>query len=106
MVRKWCYKWGQHFHKTEVMLHSKNGKDNIIVVKESGTTLKQVDTRKLLGVVIDKNLTFKDQIEYATSKAESALNSISPIIKLRNDQNLEARGAPIKRELRVICIVG
>ena len=64
------------------MLHSKNGKDNVIVVKESGTTLKQVDTRKLLGVVIDKNLTFKDQIEYATSKAESALNSISSIIKL------------------------
>ena len=31
---------------------------------------------------IDKNLTFKDQIDYATSKAESALNSISSIIKL------------------------
>lgn len=81
MVRKWCHRWGQYFHKTEVMFHSKSGTDTVITVMENGSTLKQVDTRKLLGVIIDKDLTFKDQIEYATAKAESALNAISTIMK-------------------------
>ena len=67
------------------MLHSKSASETINVI-DSGTALPQVETRKLLGVIIDSKLTFSDQIAFATSKADSALNSISKLLSVTSTE--------------------
>jgi ribonuclease HI len=80
LVKAWCFKWGQHYHKTEVMFHTKQSATENRAVIDNGHVVPQVRTRKLLGVIIDKDLNFKDQIEYAAGKAESSLNAINRLL--------------------------
>ena len=43
--------------------------------------IKQVDSQKLLGVVIDEKMAFKKHIDYIAGRSLSALNGVSHLIK-------------------------
>jgi ribonuclease HI len=80
-ITKWCYKWGQAHHKTEVMLHAPTQQKGAITVNDStGKPIPQVKTRKLLGVILDEELKFKEHISFISGRATSALHGVAPII--------------------------
>ena len=81
-VTEWCYKWGQSHHKTEIMIHGpRKQKGTIEILDQEDKPIPQVKTRKLLGVILDEELEFKDHISFITGRAMSALHGIAPIIK-------------------------
>ena len=79
-IDAWCKKWGQVYHKTEVMCHSPTGTTTIQIL-DRGKILPQVTERRWLGAIVDDQLNFKPHIQYAAGRASSALNSISSVIK-------------------------
>ena len=51
------------------------------ILDQAYKPIPQVKTRRLLGVIIDEELEFKDHICFITGRAMSALHGIAPIIK-------------------------
>ena len=73
--------------KTKLMLFGST-KENITVFMH-GNTLKQVTETVHLGIILDSELTFEKQAEYACAKAKSALNKICILLKGRKGLSLK-----------------
>ncbi len=79
-VTAWNNKWRliANPQKTEVLCFSKSGEFQVSVAL-GNAVLKQVPLKMCLGVLLDQHLSFKEQAEYAASKA---LKSIVKLGKL------------------------
>ncbi|MEW8546767.1 MAG: reverse transcriptase domain-containing protein [Candidatus Thiodiazotropha sp.] len=84
-VEKWCTKWNMSIapEKTEVMVFTHNGKipEEQANVKYGGETLKVTDSKKILGIVLDNNLNFKNHIQEKTKAGFSALRSLDSFVQ-------------------------
>ena len=85
----WSKKWGMilNIAKTKVINFSVGKKDNL-VVKLEGEEIKNCNSIKYLGLVLDHNLDFNSHVDSVIGKANSALNKVCVMIKGR-------RGLPL-----------
>ena len=74
---KYTIKWPLNISapKTEAMVLGKKESPKI-VVKLGNSTLKQVSSKKCLGIVIDEKLSFNEHADYVAHKSRAALNKI------------------------------
>jgi ribonuclease HI len=77
-VGQWCHQWRQtcSASKSEVMLFSSRGHHSITAILLN-TQLKQVTSKRTLGIVLDENLRYILHIKETQSRAMSALRKIS-----------------------------
>ena len=80
-IGAWCKRWGQVYHKTEFIIHTPNGTPAKADLAVSGIAIKQVESQKLLGMVINEKLAFKNHIDYISGRSLSALNGVSHVTK-------------------------
>jgi len=80
---RWTNQHGMSINaiKTKVMLFGDNNKDIHIYIDNS--TIERVKSYKYLGVILDTDLVFRMQVDYAVCKAKRTLNKISTLIKGR-----------------------
>ena len=78
IVGQWCHQWRQtcSASKSEVMLFSSRGHHDITAILLD-TQLKQVTSKRTLGIILDENLKFILHIKDTQSRAMSALRKIS-----------------------------
>ena len=80
-IAEWYKLWGQVYHKTEFLIHTPKGRsetNSLIIVDK---VIKQVCSRKLLGVILDENLTYNKHLQFIAGRASASLNSVSHILK-------------------------
>ncbi|MCW4261357.1 MAG: reverse transcriptase domain-containing protein [Candidatus Thiodiazotropha endolucinida] len=84
-VKKWCEKWNMSIaaDKTEVLIIMWDGKKPEMPLKVyfGGVLLKIVNTKKILGITLDKNMTFKDHIQERTKAGFGALRSLDSFVQ-------------------------
>ena len=81
-LQSWCYKWhiSLNISKTNYMVFYNNKKKPsppTISLTINEIPLKQVQTKRVLGIVIDENLTFTSHIENITIKCKQAYNRLT-----------------------------
>lgn len=69
-VVKWCKKWRTKvkFGKTDITLFTKTGSSQV-TIDMGGNILKQVTSKKCLGVIVDDKLYFNGHIKHVCSTA-------------------------------------
>lgn len=79
-IKKWCGKWRMSVNvpKTDVMCHAYRSKRKI-AIKMDGQELRQTDSKRCLGVVVDEQLNFTKHVDHVCGIALSALNKVTPI---------------------------
>ena len=77
-IASWCKNWRLNANpaKTTCMLITNRGHVDI-TVHLNGSKITQVETQKVLGIIIDENLRFKAHIDHSAARATSALNKIA-----------------------------
>ena len=82
-LRAWSDEWDMSLNtsKTKVMLFGSVGRS--VDLKLHGAAVEQVDCIKYLGVWLDNQLTFMQQVEYAVSKATRAAWKVNRLIEGR-----------------------
>jgi len=76
----WSQEWGMVLNetKTKVMLFGSSGGE-VVNVKINGQPIQQVTSQKYLGVILDAQLDFSLQAEYAAGKAKRASAKVSTL---------------------------
>ena len=71
VLLEWCHKWRIYINikKTEVIVFSGEKNTANISLKIKNNTIKQVTAKRMLGVIIDEKLTFKDHIKHICTQA-------------------------------------
>ena len=98
-LQSWCYKWHifLNISKTNYMVfYNKKKKPSppSIPVTINEIPLKQVQTKRVLGIVIDENLTFNGHIENITIKSKQAYDrltlfpDLNPNLTVQHSTNL------------------
>ena len=79
---KWSNEWGMQLNikKTKVMCFGEQEKINVSI---EGKLIELVLVMKYLGILLDSNLKFEQQTEFACTKAKSTLLKLGPLIKGR-----------------------
>ena len=79
VLLEWCHKWRININikKTEVIVF--NGEKNTpnISLKIKNNTIKQVTAKRMLGVIIDEKLTFKDHIKHMCMQARKSYSQLA-----------------------------
>ena len=82
--KKWCSKWNMLIaaDKTEVMIFPWDGRQPLepITVKYGEDELKVTSSKKVLGVVLDSSLNFKDHVQEKTKAGFAALRGIDSFV--------------------------
>ena len=84
MMKNWCDKWNMSIaaDKTEVLVFPYDGKqpEETVSVKYGEELLKVTNSKKVLGIVLDSCLNFKEHIQEKTKAGFAALRSIDSFI--------------------------
>ena len=84
-VKPWCRKWNMSVaaDKTDVVVVTPDGKEasDMIDIKLGDEKLKVVKSKKVLGVVIDNQLNFHEQIQERVKAGFRALKSLDCFVK-------------------------
>ena len=74
VLLKCCHKWRININikKTKVILFSREKNTPNISLKIKSNTIKQVTAKRMLGVIIDEKLTFKDHIKHICMQARKS----------------------------------
>jgi len=80
MLTEWARKEGMQINaeKTKLMVFGRHTHN--VVVKVNGVSLENVDSFKYLGVMLDKELNFAAQVDYAVSKGKRACAKVGYLI--------------------------
>ena len=83
--KKWCGHWNMSIaaDKTEVMIFTYDGKipEEQSSVKYDGELLKVTESKKVLGIVLDSNLNFKEHVKEKTNAGFRALRSLDNFVQ-------------------------
>ncbi|KFM71881.1 RNA-directed DNA polymerase from mobile element jockey, partial [Stegodyphus mimosarum] len=95
IISKWCHQWKINLNpgKCSVILFRRY-KTRMRVntdIKINDSIINNPDSYKYLGVIIDKNLNFKEHISYILNKANAAFYSIYPIIGRKSKLNIKIK---------------
>ena len=109
-LQSWCYKWHifLNISKTNYMVfYNKKKKPSppSIPVTINEIPLKQVQTKRVLGIVIDENLTFTSHIENITIKCKQAYNRLTLFPDLNPNLAVLLYKSYIRSKLEYGCIV-
>ena len=82
-ISRWTFKWRMKLNagKTEYVLFTGNPNHTVPIVKLEDKMLKCVEVTKLLGVILDKRMTFQSHLEAVERKASTALGSLMVVGK-------------------------
>lgn len=80
----WTKKWRMSINagKTDFILFGKSHQD--IVIQIDSTRLPQVKSKKLLGVIIQEDLSFNEQVDSIRSKCFKAQSLLNPLMSTHN----------------------
>ena len=83
-LEAWASKWDMKLNveKMKVILIGGPSKDKLNL-SASGICIEQVSTFKYLGIILDNQLKFDAQVEYAATKARKAFSKVSRLINGR-----------------------
>ena len=89
LLREWARKEGMQINaeKTKSMVFGRHAHN--VVVKVNGVSLENVDSFKYLGVMLDKELNFAAQVDYAVSKGKRACAKVGYLIDGRKGVNTD-----------------
>ena len=109
-LQSWFYKWciSLNISKTNYMVfYNKKKKPSppSIPVTINEIPLKQVQTKRVLGIVIDENLTFTSHIENITIKCKQAYNRLTLFPDLNPNLAVQLYKSYIHSKLEYGCIV-
>ena len=109
-LQSWCYKWciSLNISKPNYMVfYNKKKKPSppSIPVTINEIPLKQVQTKRVLGIVIDENLTFTSHIENITIKCKQAYNRLTLFPDLNPNLAVLLYKSYISSKLEYGCIV-
>lgn len=87
IIDNWCCKaeLGLNVKKTEFLLLGRKK----IKIKLRNNPIKQSNNLKYLGVIIDRNLTFKDHITHLVNKTNTVVTKINRLLSLNCDIELK-----------------
>ena len=82
-ISRWIFKWRMKLNawKTEYVLFTRNPNHTAPIVKLEDKLLKCVEETKLLGVILDKRMTFQSHLKAVELKASTALGSLMIYLK-------------------------
>ena len=80
--KKWCCKWNMLIaaDKTEVMIFSVRQPVEPVSIKYGEVQLKVTSSKKVLGVILDSSLNFKDHVQEKTKAGFAALRGIDGFV--------------------------
>ena len=89
LLLNWAKKEGMQINadKTKLMVFGNQASD--ITVKVNGIVLENVNSFKYLGVMLDKELNFAAQVDYAVSKAKRACVKVGSLMDGRRGVNVQ-----------------
>ena len=79
VLLEWCHKWRIYINikKTEVIVFSGEKNTANISLKIKNNTIKQVTAKRMLGVMTDEKLTFKDHIKHICMQARKSYSQLA-----------------------------
>ena len=84
-VKPWCNKWNMSVaaDKTDVVVVTPDGQvpNNMIDIKRGDKKLKVVKSKKILGVIIDDQLNFRQQVQERVNAGFRALKGLDSFVK-------------------------
>ena len=109
-LQTWCSKWRISINtmKTTYMIFC-NKKNTPapppIPAAVNGTPLKKVSSQRVLGIIIDEDLTFTPHIEYITSRCKKAYNRLTLFSDMRPDLAVQIFKSFIRSKLEYGSII-
>ena len=79
VLLEWCHKWRININikKTEVIVFNREKNTPNISLKIKNNTIKQATAKRMLGVIIDEKLTFKDHIKHICIQARKSYSQLA-----------------------------
>ena len=110
-LQAWCSKWRISINtkKTTYMIfyNKKNtpAPPTPIPLTVNGAPLKKVSSQRVLGIIIDEDLTFTPHIEYITSRCKKAYNRLTLFPDMRPDLAVQIFKSFIRSKLEYGSII-